>query len=79
MIKNIIKSTMVVVVAIFAGYNMYQSNQETQVLSDVMLENIEALANDESNVVKPCPLKGGTCIVLIGDSTIVGAKGWQPY
>ena len=45
--KNIIKSIMVVAAATFAGYNMYQSNRDTQVFSDVVLDNVEALAGDE--------------------------------
>ena len=46
--KNIIKTTMIAVVAIFAGYNVYQSNMNSNELSDVMLANVEALADNEA-------------------------------
>ena len=46
--KNIFKSLAIVAVAIFAGYNVYQSNNnETEGMSDTMLANVEALANEE--------------------------------
>ena len=76
--KNIIKSTMIAVVAIFAGYNVYQSNMNSNELSDVMLANLEALAGDESNTIKVCPKKGGCCTVQIGEETMVATIGWQP-
>ena len=46
--KNIIKSTMIAAVAIFAGYNVYQANVKTEELSDIMMANVEALAQNES-------------------------------
>ena len=45
--KNIIKLTMIAVVAIFAGFNVYQSNAKNEGMSDIALVNIEALAGDE--------------------------------
>ena len=61
--KNIIKSAMIAVVAIFAGYNMYQSNMNSKNLSDVMLANVEALAQDENNKNYDCipPYDKYTC------------------
>ena len=44
--KNIIKSTMIAAVAIFAGYNVYQANVKTEELSDIMMANVEALAQN---------------------------------
>ncbi len=38
---------MVAVVATFAGYNLYQS-QRMETMSDLMLANVEALADGES-------------------------------
>lgn len=52
--KNIFKSLAIVAVAIFAGYNVYQSNNETEGMSDTMLANVEALANLEIGVGNPC-------------------------
>ena len=76
--KNIIKSTMIAAVAIFAGYNVYQSNVKTEGLSDIMMANVEALAqNENDDVIKVCPNKGGTCTIQIGEQMVVGAVGWQ--
>ncbi len=45
---------MAVAIALFAGYNMYESSTEMK-LSDLALANIEALANGESeNSGKKC-------------------------
>ena len=46
--KNIIKSIMVAVFAIFAGYNVYLANANNNVLTDTMLANVEALAQSET-------------------------------
>ena len=46
--KNIIKSIMVAVFTIFAGYNVYLANANNNVLTDTMLANVEALAQNES-------------------------------
>ena len=47
--KNFIKSTMIAAVAIFAGYNVYQSNVNAREMSDIMLANVEALAQTENS------------------------------
>ena len=46
--KNLFKSLAIIAVAIFAGYNVYQSNNETEGMSDTMLANVEALAGGEN-------------------------------
>lgn len=43
--KKIFSALIVAVVAMFAGYNIYQS-QNTAALSDLALANVEALAED---------------------------------
>ena len=53
--KNIFKSLAIIAVAIFAGYNVYQSNNETEGMSDTMLANVKALAGNEGFV------DDGTC------------------
>lgn len=45
--KKFFAAMIVAVVAMFAGYNIYVS-QQTSTLSDLALANVEALANDES-------------------------------
>ena len=59
--KNIFKSLAIVAVAIFAGYNVYQSNNETEGMSDTMLANVEALASGESIGTYDCCDNKQTC------------------
>ena len=49
--KNLLKITMVAAFALFAGYNFYQSNVETEETSDIVLANVEALAAGEAGGV----------------------------
>lgn len=42
--KNIIKSTLVAIFALFVGYNVY-SSQNADLMSDLALANVEALAD----------------------------------
>ena len=44
--KNILKATLVVAFALIAGMNVYNS-QKSDVMSDLALANVEALAGDE--------------------------------
>ena len=44
--KNIMKVALVAAVAAIAGYGVY-ANQTKEMMSDVMLENVEALASAE--------------------------------
>ncbi|WP_321481361.1 NVEALA domain-containing protein [uncultured Bacteroides sp.] len=46
--KKIFAILIVVVIATFAGYNIYQS-QRAETISDLMLANVEALARYEVN------------------------------
>lgn len=46
--KNVFKLTMVAVVVLLAGYNVYESHVKIGLLSDIELANVEALAGDES-------------------------------
>ncbi|AVM53688.1 hypothetical protein C3V43_11685 [Bacteroides heparinolyticus] len=48
MSKKIFAILIVAVVAVFAGYNAYQS-QRAETVSDLLLANVEALARDEAN------------------------------
>ena len=52
--KNILKITMVAAFALFAGYNFYQSNVETEETSDMVLANVEALAAGEGLGNRTC-------------------------
>lgn len=66
MTKNIFKFVIIATVAIFAGHNVYQSNVKTKIMSDIMLANVEALAQSEGFV------DDGTCYNEI--STAAGSQ-----
>ena len=60
--KNLLKVLAVAAFAMVAGYNVYQSNNETEGMSELMLANVEALADGEKEVT--CKEdKGDTCMV----------------
>lgn len=45
--KNILKVAFVAMFGLFAGYNVYTSQEKESLLSDLILSNIEALADDK--------------------------------
>ena len=47
--KNILKATVVAAFALIAGFNVYNS-QKSDVMSELALANVEALADDEKTV-----------------------------
>ena len=53
MYKNIMKVALAAAVAAMAGYGVY-ANQTKEMMSDVMLENVEALATGEISAGDPC-------------------------
>ena len=48
MITKVLKSITIVAFAIIAGYNVYLSNVNKYIITDIMLTNVEALARNES-------------------------------
>ena len=46
--KSILKASIVAVFALIAGFNVYNA-QKSDVMSDLALANVEALASDESS------------------------------
>lgn len=50
--KNLLKGLAVAALAMIAGYNVYQAHSETEGMSELMLANVEALAQSEST--EPC-------------------------
>ncbi len=67
--KKIFAILIVAVVAVFAGYNVYQS-QKGEMMSDLMLANVEALARGEGSV---------TCVEDKGDTCVVGSTSVPNY
>lgn len=51
--KKIFAAMIVAVIAMFAGYNMYQSQRAESTMSNLALANVEALADEE--------VMGGNC------------------
>ena len=51
--KRIISILTVVAVVVFAGYNVHKA-QQREVLSDVAMANVEALAQTESSMLIAC-------------------------
>ena len=60
--KNILKATLVAAFALIAGFNVYNS-QKSEVISDLALANVEALASGETNGDIYCPFSGYGCII----------------
>ena len=50
--KNLLKGLAVAAFAMIAGYNVYQAHSETEGMSELMLANVEAIANGEYAVLK---------------------------
>lgn len=48
--KKIFAAMIVAVIAMFAGYNMYQSQRAESTMSDLALANVEALAGNEGGL-----------------------------
>ena len=60
--KNILKATLVVAFALIAGMNVYNA-QQSDIMSDLVLANVEALARNEiSNCDKGCWDNGSGCL-----------------
>jgi hypothetical protein len=47
--KNVLRAAFVVALGLAAGFTAYSSQKDELALSDVLLENIEALASGETN------------------------------
>ena len=61
--KNILKVTVVAAFALVAGFNVYNS-QKSDVMSELALANVEALADDDENPMceNGCVDKGNGCL-----------------
>lgn len=46
--KTLLKATLVATFALVAGYNLYNKSQKSYDISDLALNNVEALADDEN-------------------------------
>ena len=74
--KKYILSIAVIATAAIAGWN-YQQNQESIELSDLALDNVEALAEWEIEIGVPCAYVPITCYTIddeFGHTVIEGVK-----
>lgn len=71
--KKLFAILIVAVVAVFAGYNVYQS-QKGEMMSDLMLANVEALADGEypSSPKPGSKCKGGPYMCYMGQGNVWG-------
>ena len=58
--KNILKATIVAAFALIAGMNVYNA-QQSDVMSDLALANVEALAGSGETTIECCLALWGTC------------------
>ena len=68
--KNILKVTLVAAFALIAGFNVYNA-QKSDIMSDLALANVEALASGESGMqyrLFPCPHSPWNECVMSDDS-----------
>lgn len=72
--KRIIKLSLVAVFACVAGYNVYQSQKQQMELSDLTLENIEALARGEGSTSGNCYYR-----ITYDCMDITYPVPWQPW
>ena len=63
--KNILKVAFVAAIAMVSAINVFNA-QKSEMLSDVALANVEALADDEILNIKCNPLIKVTCFLLNG-------------
>ena len=68
--KRLMKVAFVAVIALVGGINVFNA-QKSEVLSDIVLSNVEALAEDEINPACPngCYENGDGCFCI----------EWYPY
>ena len=66
MVKNIVKATIVAVVGLIAGINVFNA-QKSETMSDVAMANVEALANNELGPDRPdCEsCKDAECVMVV--------------
>lgn len=72
--KKILGIAVVVAVAVAAGWNINQSNNDIQ-LSDLALNNVEALASGEGGSSGYCNRSGAGCIIRYSDGSSTHIPG----
>ena len=73
--KNVMKIAFMAAFAVIAGYGVSNS-QQTEVMSDLMAANVEALAGISRGVNIPCIEAEGTCEFLFTDANGKNHNGY---
>jgi hypothetical protein len=63
--KTIFIGLAAIAVTAVAGWNVYMATQSNNEMTDVMLANVEALADEEAVSIPCCYQKGSTCTYTI--------------
>ena len=71
--KNILKATLVAAFALIAGFNVYNS-QKSDVMSELALANVEALAGGESGGYYCCSPYSYECYRIVGGGIVHGLR-----
>ena len=75
--KKMIKIAFVAAFAAIAGYGVY-TNQRADAMSDLLMANVEALAQGESGGNVYCCGNYGTCMLILGGGEVKGIKFYTP-
>jgi hypothetical protein len=72
--KNLLRAAFVAAFGLAVNYTAYTSQRSEETFSDVMLENVEALASGESgssDCDTYCPIAGNGCILVYTNGAMV--------
>lgn len=75
--KKVLKATFVVAIAMVSGINVFNA-QKSDGLSDTILANVEALADDFEGGNALCPYKGYGCQVNYNNGSSIIYWGLSP-
>ncbi|WP_455660005.1 NVEALA domain-containing protein [Phocaeicola faecalis] len=77
--KNILKATVVAAFALVAGFNVYNS-QKSDVMSELALANVEALANIEGDTTDHyyCKSGGPYCDLYLNGQMVFQSRSHFP-
>jgi len=73
--KKIFGGIAIVAIVAMATFNV-NMNTQNENLPDLNLANVEALAQSEDFMTRSCRCKGGSCLVVVGN-TVVIVRGWS--
>lgn len=78
--KNFMKTALVAIFCLAVGYTTYNAQNKNENLSDMILDNVEALAGESSggDCQSYCSNSGNGCILVYTNGTRVTCSGrWK--